>query len=277
MIPALTAIAESHWFSIAILFAGLAWIWWTTRPKPIKEKEPPEPESLLAIVIQKPDNGGNVNFRDIVRGTTNIPDSSLQALVYSGDNLWYRQKDVRVTGIYWEVECQFGDENSSLPAPYKVVVISPVQQIPRSIPEIPPGVTESKRITVKTKKPLSLQMAVEKLIQKGKEQGYIKAMGYALDYQHFPDTRIYNPIAKLIAEYTSIYGRRPSSSFDIWEKISEDIILVGEFKKFATELYSQQDDLLFNDLGIRQEELDKVIEKIMSSDRPFPWLSYEEK
>ncbi len=125
---------------------------------------------------------------------------------------------------------------------------------------------------------ISLTKAVEILIEAGKKQKYIKGLGYIYGMQD-PDG-YYEPFAKLIAQYMPIYGKRPSISFDKWEKISDDMILMGIFRKRASELY-----LInyidrgpeFIDLAIKQDDLDKAIQKIMSSDRPFGWLPYEMK
>ncbi len=102
-----------------------------------------ERKKAKLIEIQRPKTGWRVNFRDIVNGTISPPNSSVQVLVYAGDNFWYRQKDVIVTDNYWEVECQFGNENSSLPSQYKIVAISPAQHIPERIPKLPSGVLQS--------------------------------------------------------------------------------------------------------------------------------------
>ncbi|MGP8107253.1 MAG: hypothetical protein ACLQLE_15350 [Desulfobaccales bacterium] len=119
-------------------------------PETIAGEEPAEPESLPVLEILSHKNGNNVNFRDIVSGTIGIPDSSVQVFVYSGNDYWYRQREVFPTNNYWEVECQFGDENSSLPSQYKIAAISPAQKVPRRIAVLPsgPGITQSKEVRV---------------------------------------------------------------------------------------------------------------------------------
>ncbi|MGD0827815.1 MAG: hypothetical protein ABSA09_06975 [Desulfobaccales bacterium] len=147
MIPIFATIAQSRWFSITILVAGLAWIWWSTRPKSIEKKEGLRPERLPVIEILSHKNGRDVQYREKVSGTISMPNSSMQVLVHAGNDRWYLQRNVVVRDNSWEVECYFGDEGSPSGSSYEIVAISPAQKIASIIDTLPSNVTKSEFIT----------------------------------------------------------------------------------------------------------------------------------
>lgn len=122
---------------------------------------------------------------------------------------------------------------------------------------------------------MPLTKAVETLIQEGKRQNHIKPIDYDIEMQNDANG-YYQPFAEIIAKYVDIYGKRPSASFNKWEIISKDMIMMGVFRDLSSILYFNKEPL-FVDLAIRQDKLDKTIQEIMSMDRPFDWLSYEVK
>lgn len=138
---------------------------------------------------------------------------------------------------------------------------------------------KSPQVAISDNDLIPLSKVVETLIQEGKRQNQIKGLDFDIEMQNDADG-YYEPFGKLIARYVDIYGKRPSSSFNKWEKISEDMILIGEFRKLCSEIYLKNyidRGPEFIDLAIKQDELDKVIQRIMSENRPFDWLSYEVK
>jgi hypothetical protein len=104
-------------------------------------------ESIPSIEILSHTNGRKVKYQEPVQGRISIPNSPVQVLVYSGDDYWHPQRDAIVSGNYWEAECQFGDENSSLPASYKIVAISTTQKIQNKLAKLP-SVPQSEEIAV---------------------------------------------------------------------------------------------------------------------------------
>lgn len=122
---------------------------------------------------------------------------------------------------------------------------------------------------------VSLQEAVEKLIDDGKQKQITKGMGYSISMHNDADG-YYEPFAKLLAKHLAVYGKRSCVSLGKREIISEDWIFRGEFKNLCSELYFNN-NILFNDLVIKKIGLDKAIQEIMSVYPPFDWLSYEVK
>ncbi len=158
----------------------------------------------------------------------------------------------------------------------KKAITRPTEEpIEEKIIEEPIDDQQNQQLEIKDIDLMSLTKAVETLIDEGQQKQITKGIGYDIEMQNDAD-RYYDPFVRLIARHVDIYGKRPSLSFNRWEIISEDMIRMGYFRKLGSELYFNK-ELLFIDLAIRQDELDKVIQRIMSEDRPFDWLSYEVK
>ncbi len=112
-------------------------------PAPTTVQEP-EPKVLIVTPV---DNEG-VGLRHRVRGYVFPPHSSLQVLVYSGDDRWYVQPDVDVDGYIWSVECQFGNAESKDGSPYKLMAVYGDGLIERRYKALPDGLIESNEVRV---------------------------------------------------------------------------------------------------------------------------------
>jgi hypothetical protein len=83
------------------------------------------------VRIHCPLGGGEVAFRNAVRGSVRPPGSQVQVFVFSGDRRWYLQRPPSFTGEAWEIECQFGvdDKPLAFPRNYKIAALSPAKPV----------------------------------------------------------------------------------------------------------------------------------------------------
>ncbi|HYA14524.1 MAG TPA: hypothetical protein VEF33_09320 [Syntrophales bacterium] len=149
MTSKITAIVSAPWFPIIILIVGIAWLLWINWLKLVKKSEPTKSESLPSIEILSHRNGSIVHYRETVSGTVNISKSPIRVLIYSGDDMWYRQSDAYYTSDNsWQVECVFGNPDSLPGSPYKIVALSTKHKFPVKIAKLPSGVPKSEQIVV---------------------------------------------------------------------------------------------------------------------------------
>ena len=75
-----------------------------------------------SIEILAPLNRTEVGVRRIVIGSVQSPFSPVQVLVFAVDR-WYLQGAVAVDGLAWNVDCQFGNEQSGLGKSFQIIAI----------------------------------------------------------------------------------------------------------------------------------------------------------
>jgi len=76
-----------------------------------------------SIEIVSPFDGEEVGLYKTVRGHVFPSDSPLQVFVFAGDNKWYAQRHVAVSGTKWSVECQFGNPDMPSAGVYKIAAV----------------------------------------------------------------------------------------------------------------------------------------------------------
>jgi hypothetical protein len=99
------------------------------------------------LEILEPVSGGEVGFRQTVRGTIK-PEGPVLVLVYPSDRRWYPQQSVKVTGESWTVECQFGNKDTPPGGTYRIVAVSSSERIQTHVAELPEGIAKSQIVTV---------------------------------------------------------------------------------------------------------------------------------
>ncbi len=89
-----------------------------------------------------------VTFRQDVIGVVSDPKLTIELRVFAG-GVWHRQWPVKIEGSKWRGQCQFGDEGSrSKSGDYRVVAISPKQNLSDKIADLPKDAVTSSIITV---------------------------------------------------------------------------------------------------------------------------------
>ena len=109
--------------------------------QPINQAPIPKVEILTPI------NNNAVGLYAVVSGTVSPPDRPVQVLVYSGNNRWYLQGDVKVYGNSWRVRCQFGNPGES-GGTYGIVAIYGKEIEEKRLQYLPEKLPRSSTVTV---------------------------------------------------------------------------------------------------------------------------------
>jgi len=99
------------------------------------------------ISIKLPANKSEVRREETVRGVVKEASTDVQVLVYSNDYLWHKQPATKWRGLAWSVDCTFGD-NGGERRKHSIIAICPNAPVPKTMKELPKGVTRSKSVVV---------------------------------------------------------------------------------------------------------------------------------
>jgi hypothetical protein len=112
-----------------------------------EQTAPKDQNTEQTVEILTPLDLRNVGWRQIVHGSVFPPDSDVQVLVYSPDELWYMQGPVDVKGCSWSCRCQFGDKGKPGRS-YDIVAAFGKSLKLEKYEHLPEGLIKSKAITV---------------------------------------------------------------------------------------------------------------------------------
>ena len=93
------------------------------------EAKPSTSQALTAqhnepsVEIVSPFDSEEVGLYETVRGRVFPSDRFLQVFVFAGDNKWYAQRHVAVSGTKWSVRCQFGNPDAPSAGVYKIAAV----------------------------------------------------------------------------------------------------------------------------------------------------------
>lgn len=86
-------------------------------------QERAEHDSRPSVEIVSPFDGDEVGLYDVIRGRVFPADRHLQVFVFAGDNKWYLQRHVVVSGTKWSVKCQFGNPDTPSAGVYRIAAV----------------------------------------------------------------------------------------------------------------------------------------------------------